>query len=163
MQFFNETTSNYLQFFSMIMEILGISLAYVEIKYKPFARRIETKILREEHRIKKFAFKLMENKLFSALVTIFIMIVFFFGIPYYAGFYDHILPPDMKSIQNTIIWVTAPFVFLFSAGMGLIILGDFVSWLNRFSDGHAIGALGVVITGLGLTGEVYQVLTIYYG
>ena len=147
----------------MAMEILGITLAYTEIKYKEVARRIEYKIQSEEDKIKQFAHRLMQNKLFSALVTIFIIIVFFFGIPYYAGFYDHILPPDLKSIQNTIIWVTAPFVFLFSVGLGLIILGDFVSWLNRFSDGHAIGALGVVITGLGLIGECYQILTILYG
>lgn len=163
MQFFNENTSNYLQFFSMTMEVLGISLAYLEIKYKSIARSIEEKILNDEEKIKEFAMKLMENKIFSALVTIFIIILFFFFVPYMFGFYDHVLPPDMKSIQQTIMWVTSPVIVLFIIGLCLILLGDFVSWLNHFSDGHAIGALGVVITGLGLLGEVYQILTIFYG
>ena len=147
----------------MTMEVLGISLAYMEIKYKALARGIEERILNDEEKIKEFAMRLMENKLFSGLVTLFIIVLFFFFIPYMFGFYDHILPPDMKSIQTTIIWVTSPVIFLFVLGLCLILLGDFVSWLNKFSDGHAIGALGVVITGLGLVGEIYQILTIFYG
>jgi hypothetical protein len=144
----------------MFLEIIGITLAYIEIRYKPLANRIEMKILSEEGRIKNFAYSLIENKFFSALITIFITVVFFIEIPYMAGFYDKIIPKDWNGIKVTVIWSTFPVIILFIIGTCLILLGDFVAWLNRFSHGHAIGSLGVVVTSLGLIGETYQVFTI---
>jgi hypothetical protein len=144
----------------MGLEIIGITLAYIEIRYKPLANRIEMKILYEENRIKDFAYKLLDNKLFITLLTIFIVVVFFIEIPYMVGFYDRVIPPGWENVKNTVIWLTFPVIILFIACICIIMLGDFVGWLNRFSHGHAIGALGVVVTGLGLAGETYQVLTI---
>lgn len=147
----------------MFMEIIGITLAYIEIRYKPLARRIEEYIKFFEKRTKEFGYKLLENKLFSALITIFVIVVFFFEIPYMAGFFDEVLPPDMAGIQETLLWLTSPIVILFILSILTIGFADFVAWLNRFSEGHAIGALGVVVTFLGLVGEIYQILTIFYG
>lgn len=144
----------------MMLEIIGITLAYIEIRYKPLANRIETKILYEENRIKDFAYKLLENKFFLTLITIFIIVVFFIEIPYMAGLFDRIVPPDWDNVKVTVIWLTFPVIILFLTSICLILLGDFVAWLNHFSNGHAIGALGVVVTGLGLVGETYQVLHI---
>ena len=144
----------------MGLEMIGITLAYIEIRYKPLANRIENKILREEGRIMDFAFKLLKNKFFSALITIFVTIVFFIEIPYLVGFFDKIVPKEWNNVKETIIWSTFPIIFLFVLGICFILLSDFISWLNRFSHGHAIGAFGVVVTFLGLLGETYQVITI---
>ena len=160
MIFFNHAASEYIQFISMFLEIIGITLAYIEIRYKPLANRIETKILKEESRIMGFAYKLLQNKFFSALITIFITVVFFIEIPYLAGFFDKIVPHEWDHIKLAVIWSTFPIIILFGIGIFVILMGDFVGWLNRFSDGHAIGALGVVVTFLGLFGETYQVITI---
>lgn len=160
MRFFNETASEYIQFISMIFEVVGITLAYVEIRYKPLANKIETKILQEESRIKDFAYKLIQNKLSVSLITVFITIVFFIEIPYLAGFFDRIIPDDWKHIEMAVIWLTFPIIFMFVVLIGAILMGDFVVWLNQFSEGHAIGALGVVVTGMGLLGDTYQAITI---
>ena len=144
----------------MSFEIIGITLAYIEIRYKSLANRIESKIMKEESRIKNFAYQLIENKLFVSLVTIFITVVFFIEIPYLVGFFDRIVPPEWNHIKSIIIWFTFPIMFLFGLGIGFILLGDFISWLNRFSKGHAIGALGVVVTAIGLLGDTYQVIVI---
>jgi hypothetical protein len=144
----------------MFLEIVGISLAYIEIRYKNLANRIESKILLEENRIKNLAYRLIENKLFVSLVTIFITVIFFIEIPYMVGFFDRIIPLEWTHIKVTIIWLTLPIIFLFVIGLGFILLGDFISWLNEFSNGHAIGALGVVVTGMGLLGDAYQSITI---
>ena len=162
MTFFNQETSNIIQFISMAMEIIGITLAYIEIRYRPFAMRIESRILDIEVKIKEFAWKIVQNNLFSVLITLFVMVVFFFERPYMAGFFDTVLPENMKQVQEVIYWCTFPIVVLFLACIFLIFLSEFVSWLNRFSDGHAIGSLGVVVTGIGLTGEIYQVFSIFY-
>ena len=144
----------------MGLEIIGITLAYIEIRYKSLARRIEEKILEEENRIKDFAYRMLKNKFFSGLITVFVTIVFFIEIPYLAGFFDKVVPEDWSGVKNGVIWATLPFVAIFVLCFCFILLSDFVSWLNHFSDGHAIGALGVVVTFLGLLGETYQVITI---
>ena len=162
MHFFNETASNYIQFISMFLEMLGITLAYIEIRYKPLANQIEGWILHKEHDIKRVGERLLNNKLFSSLITIFIMLVFFIEVPYLVGFFDRIVPADWNDVKVAVIWFTAPFLMLFVLGVAFILLCDFVGWLNHFSNGHAIGALGVVVTFLGLVGETYQVLTIFY-
>jgi len=145
----------------MFLEVIGITLAYIEIRYKPLATRIEMKILKEEARIMDFAYGLLKNKFFSALITIFITVVFFIEIPYLAGFFDKIVPQEWEHVKVGVIWSTFPIIILFAVGFCVILMGDFVSWLNRFSHGHAIGALGVVVTFLGLLGETYQVITIF--
>jgi hypothetical protein len=145
----------------MILEIIGITLAYIEIRYKPLADKIEEKILKEETRIKETAHKLLQNKLFSALITVFITVVFFIEIPYLAGFFDRVVPKEWSNIKDGVVWATFPILILFSLGFGFLLFSEFVSWLNRFSHGHAIGALGVVVTALGLLGESYQVITIW--
>ena len=145
----------------MGLEVIGITLAYIEIRYKPLATRIELKILKEETRIMGFAFRLLKNKFFSALITIFITIVFFIVIPYSAGFFDKIVPDEWDHVKVIVMWSTLPIVCLFVIGIFIILMGDFISWLNHFSNGHAIGALGVVVTFLGLMGETYQVITIF--
>ena len=160
LSFFNDTAAEYIQFISMILEMIGITLAYIEIRYKSLANAMERKILLEESRIKNLAYKLIENKLFVSLVTIFITVVFFIEIPYLVGFFDRVIPEDWTHIKAMIIWMTLPIIVLFVIGIGFILLGDFISWLNHFSEGHAIGALGVVVTGMGLLGDTYQVITI---
>lgn len=160
MRFFNESASDYIQFVSMFLEIIGITLAYIEIRYKPLANKIEAKILYEETRIRNFASKLNENKLFVALATIFFVFIFFIDIPYLVGFFDRIVPEKWTSTLVWIIRCTVPIIVFFVAGVCFVLFSDFVAWLNRFSNGHAIGALGVVVTFLGLLGETYQVVTI---
>jgi hypothetical protein len=94
----------------MGLEMIGITLAYIEIRYKPLANRIENKILTEEGRIMDFAFKLLKNKFFSALITVFVTIVFFIEIPYLVGFFDKIVPKEWNNVKETIIWSTFPII-----------------------------------------------------
>ena len=144
----------------MIFEAVGITLAYIEIRYKGLAMRIERKILLEESRIKNLAYQLIENRFFVSVVTVFITVIFFIEIPYMVGFFDTVIPREWVSFKTMILWFTLPIVVLFAVGIGFILLGDFVTWLNEFSQGHAIGALGVVVTGLGLLGDTYQMIAI---
>ncbi|HCW07838.1 MAG TPA: hypothetical protein DGG95_10805 [Cytophagales bacterium] len=160
MSIFNETASNYIQFISMVFEVVGITLAYIEIRFKPLADRIETRILNDESRIKAFAYKLIENKLSASLITVFITVIFFVEIPYLVGFYDKVIPESWQNTEATVIWSTSPIIFLFVVLIWSVLMGDFVAWLNRFSNGHAIGALGVVVTMIGLLGDSYQAITI---
>jgi hypothetical protein len=144
----------------MVFEVVGITLAYIEIRFKPLAIRIETKILNDEGLVKAFAYRLLENKLSVTLISLFITMVFFIEIPYLVGFYDRIIPESWRDVEATVIWSTSPIIFLFVALISTVLMGDFVAWLNRFSHGHAIGALGVVVTLLGLLGDTYQAITI---
>ena len=144
----------------MSFEIIGITLAYIEIRYKPLADRIELTIKDNEHRIKLFIANLSEKKFFAGLIVIFITVIFFVGIPYLAGFFDRIITREWVVVKEVLPWVIFTSFGLFVLAIGFISLADFVSWLNRFSNGHAIGALGVVVTSIGLMGDAYQAITI---
>ena len=160
MNFFNESASDYIQFISMFLEIVGITLAYIEIRYKRLARRIEARIVAEENKITRIITRLIENKIFVTVTTLFFVLIFFVVIPYWLRFYDRILTQEGLANLEILILCTAPIIALFIVGLLVVAFGDFISWLNRFSDGHAIGALGVSVTFLGLLGETYQVITI---
>jgi hypothetical protein len=144
----------------MALEIVGITLAYIEIRYKRLARRIEARIVAEENKITRLISRLIENKVFVTVTTLFFMMIFFVVIPYWLRFYDRILTEQGLANLELAILCMAPIMALFVGGLLVVFFGDFVSWLNRFSDGHAIGALGVTVTFLGLLGETYQVITI---
>ena len=145
----------------MFLEIIGITLAYIEIRYKPLANKIEGRILQEEERIRNFASRLNENSIFMTLATIFFIFIFFLDIPYLVGFFDRIVPDKWTGTLLLVIQLTVPIIIFFVGGVVFVVFADFVSWLNQFSNGHAIGALGVVVTFLGLLGETYQVITIF--
>lgn len=121
------------------------------------------KIVSAESRVKDFAHLLIESKWFIRLITLFIILLFFIVIPDMAGFFDKVFPENWHSMKMLLFWGTFPIVLLFIGGIFFILFAEFVVWLNRFSDGHAIGALGVIITILGLFGEAYQVITILFG
>lgn len=58
--------------------------------------------------------------------------------------------------------VALPIVALFFLGMFVIIVSAWITSLNKFSEGHAIGSLGVFIASMGLLGELYQVIYIVW-
>lgn len=87
----------------MFLEMVGITLAYIEIRYKPLANRIEERFLKEEIRIKDFGFRLLNNKVFSTFLTIFVMVVFFIEVPYLVGFFDRIIPADWNHVKLAVI------------------------------------------------------------
>ena len=149
------------QYVSAILEVLGIGLAFIELKFPKLADKLEGKINLMDEKARDTAYKLLEHKGFATLVTLFIFVIFFFEIPYLFNFFKA-LPPPWNTIQEIFFWVSLPVVIMFVLGISVILLSSWVTSLNNFSKGRAIGALGIFVASMGLMGEAFQIWVIIF-
>ena len=150
-----------IQVITMLLELIGISLAFIELKFPVQADRMENFISNADDKARDVAYRVLEHKAFATLVTLFIFVIFFFEIPYFFNFFEA-LPPPWATIQEVFFWVTLPIVVIFAGGISVIILSSWITSLNNFSKGRAIGALGIFVASMGLLGEVIQILMILF-
>ena len=160
MTFFNDTVSDVFQFITINLELVGITLAFIEIKLPDTANKIENGMFSAETKVRNFAEKMIGHKLFSSMITLCIIVGFFFEIPAAAGFFDAVFPADVLRFMDYLLYFSIAITLVVVLGFGVILLGEFIAALNRFSNGKAIGALGVFLASLGLVGEIYQVINI---
>ena len=154
MHIFNDDISNILQYVSLFLEIIGITLAFIEIKSPKIARFLEESIHDFENHLKDLGSRIASNKITQNLVTVFIVLLLIAIIPALWGLFE--LP--------SFVWIIFFFigaVFLFIIGVFLLVA--FIDSLNSFSNGRAIGSLGICLASLGLFGEIYQILNIWFG
>jgi len=159
--FFSEDIANAVQFVSMFLELGGLTLAFIELKYENLANTIEQGILKSEQITRNLADKMMENKLFSSIITLFIVVMFLIEIPSLAGFYDAVLPKEYLTILDNLQIGAFIIIGLTAFGFGIVFFSEFIGALNKFSNGKAIGAFGIFMAFCGLMGEVYQVAFIF--
>ena len=154
MEIFNDDLSDVLQYVSLILESVGLTLAFIEIKSPNTAALLEASIHGFENHLKELGNKIASNKVTQNIVSTFIILIFLAVIPALWGLFE--LP--------IFVWVIFFFVaaiFLFV--IGIFLLGAFINSLETFSHGRAIGALGVCLASLGIFGEIYQILNIWFG
>lgn len=65
----------------MFLEVVGIGLAFIDLRVRPLALRIENWIGVADRRVRDFAYKFLEHKSFSTLVTLFVFFIFCLEIP----------------------------------------------------------------------------------
>ena len=163
MSFFNDEAANAVQFISMFLELGGLTLAFIELKYEKLANTIERGIMKSERVTRTMAEKMLSNKLFSSVVTMFIVVMFLFEVPTLMGFYEKVLPKQYMVVVDN-MQIGALFIIGITLfGFGIVLFSEFIGALNRFSNGKAIGAFGIFMAFCGLTGEFYQVAYIFFG
>jgi len=153
MRFFSNTIANGLNYITLIFEVVGFTLAFIEIKYPRGADRIEKGFRGLEKFVQRFSYKMANNPLGQTVITIFIILLFAAVVPTIWGLFT--LP----------FYVWAVFIIAGIAVSVIVLLHlmvDFLDSLNRFSNGKAIGALGVCLGSLGIVGELYQILTQWF-
>ncbi|MDH5599483.1 MAG: hypothetical protein OEY34_10185 [Cyclobacteriaceae bacterium] len=160
MTFFNDTVSDIFQFITINLELVGLTLAFIEIKLPNTANKIERGMFTAETKVRNFGEQMISHKMFSSLITLCIFVGFFFEIPAAAGFFDEVFPPNVLKFMDYLLYFSIVVTLLVLIGFGVILFGEFMAALNRFSNGKAIGALGVLLASLGLVGEIYQVINI---
>ena len=140
------TLSNEIQLATFILEILGVTLAFIEIRFPYKADRIERRIRRSEDWVRNLGEKITNNRLTEWTMTAFI-IVFFLSMSDWWGLWE--LP--------TAVWIVFSVIyFVVGTIFGLYIIEEVIKILNHQSNGRALGALGVILAILGLAGEIVQ-------
>ena len=137
-----------IQFVTLTLEIVGLSLAYVELRHRELADYIEQYIDDAEHRLFDYGTKYSKTWQFEVIITVAIALIMVLGIGYLLGHFRDL---------HVAIWI---YFWIVVGGMlsiiSLILLAEFISFLNRFSRGSAITSFGVFLAALGVCGEIYQ-------
>ena len=154
MKFLNSTVANDLQYLTLVFEVVGFTLAFMEIKYPKGAHRIEIAIKGIEKVVQRVSYQMARNAIAQTLITIFILLLFAAVIPTLWGLF---------SLPNYVWWMFGSVGIVVGIIIALHLMVDFLDSLNRFSNGKAIGALGVCLGSLGIIGEIYQILFLWYG
>ncbi|MEQ9309845.1 MAG: hypothetical protein RLN90_10350 [Balneolaceae bacterium] len=171
MPFFNDNTANLVQLISAPLEIIGFTLAFIEIKYPEFADKIEhtfdvitdflLKVSRD--RLPKWnedsRWLLRQDDILKALG---------WGVPLILLFLVSGFLQETDLISPNVIFalwlIVIPLVALFSRNwIGILIslpiipLKNLFSFLNKFSKGRALGTVGLILASMGVFGELYQI------
>jgi len=170
--FFNATIAARLQYVTFPLELTGLALALIEVRFPTVAERLARQIERlstplEELRSGQSGSEsVMERSLETLLSRLLRTGLYILTAIYGTRFIYQLLSrePDLN-------WLLGVFLgYLFSGivtTIALVILGLVVFFLvvggsdfaRRFVAGRAIGTLGILIAGLGLLGELYQLIT----
>jgi len=150
-------TIDLLQQTSPILELMGFFLAYIEIRNKALADRIETIIDKTNllmiNLLGEFISTISEspsNFFFMGIFPIVACVVFI----YFTDF--------EKELLANIIFIGV-FVFLTLVFIALpIILTPFLTFLNHYSNGRALGTFGLLLALIGICMEGIQLADLCY-
>jgi len=169
---FDVTFAARLQYVTFPLELTGLALALIEVRFPRVAESLTRQIERlsmpfEELRSGQSGREsVMERSLETLLSR-----VLKTGFYVLSAFYGAVLIYQLLSRTPDLNWLIGFAIgYLVSAvviTIALVILGLTVFFLvvggsdfaRRFVAGRAIGTLGILIAGLGLLGELYQLLT----
>jgi hypothetical protein len=142
------TSNDIFQYSALLLEILGITLAFIEIKFPRTADQLEYNIDSLEDWVIATGQRITNNHLTGVLMTAFVFIFFviLFDVWDFLGLN---LPLIIKIIFGVVLLIVGIVI-------GLYFLEGILVSLNKFSGGHALGSLGVALASLGLAIELFQ-------
>jgi len=155
MEFFNETVANDIQFVSFFLEFTGLSLAMIEYKNPKLGDRLENYIDRVEMILAHKSQEFMKHHIYKhVIVTAFVIALFVLV---------YLVVYNWNQWYGIHPWIWIPMLLVtisFLVPVAMHVLVKFIDSLNKFSGGHALGSFGVCLATLGMTGEMYQIITI---
>ena len=170
--FFNETVAAGLQYVTFPLELIGLTLALIEVRFPRLAAYLTQQIeqlsapMRDLRSDQSSSESIMERSLGLLLSRVL-----------RTGYYILTAIYTAKLIYQLLVrgpetsWLIGLLISYIISGVimtiALLVLGLTMYFLvvggsdfaRRFVAGRAIGTLGVLIAGIGLLGELYQLLT----
>ncbi|MEM1406298.1 MAG: hypothetical protein AAGG59_05945 [Bacteroidota bacterium] len=146
MTFFNDNAANFIQHISLLLEMLGFFLTYVELFKKEWVIAFESRVkkVHEKVSLKKRA-RLGFIKFTTLAAPLLILVI---------------ARPESFTIQIIIGAIILGLIYFYDfVVVSMTLLIDF---LNRLTNGRVAGSVGLLLVSLGMLGEVYQVLNIYF-
>ncbi|MEQ9404796.1 MAG: hypothetical protein RIM99_14485 [Cyclobacteriaceae bacterium] len=184
MSFFNESTANSIQLISAPLEVLGLSLAFIELFRKKLAKSIEEKLNLFHGTIESWTTNLvlssmarffysevrsikdgrrkvkLASKVFYSLLTTIIVfsIVSYSFDPFWLANKFQLVPSNFDRIS---IEVMNYFIRIVLIPISIVFwFGLYISKLDKLTGGSALGSIGLLIASIGVLGEAYQVVFI---
>lgn len=171
--FFNEQWADKIQLVSIWLETLGLALVVIELFKSQWADKIEDAIDKTEQRTRVWFGKLglalpysveteKRTGLHSGFGLRWIVTLYFVGqTVWYIT--DMVKGETLDQIDTVIFLFGAAVATLTIAYYLLKGLHSCIHFLNKLTNGHALGSIGLLLAILGFLGEVYQVITMKLG
>jgi len=165
MEIFSNEIATTLQYFTFPLEVIGLTLATIELKFPSLTNRIGAYFADVEMQSKKRSFWIIDD------------------VPKWSPFYKlskqsrrRVVITILTLAMVTFVFVTIQMVregqFLPAAGFtGLLLvslvlgygleklMAAFYQFINTWVGGRTVGTLGIIIAGFGVLGEAYQFTT----
>ena len=146
------------------LQILGIYLAAIEQRYPLVADKIEDYIDKIGAYLDTTGTRLLGDHYFKNVFTsCFVTSVFMVIIPHAVGFYQQIFPKYLHMPYMIFVYFNAMIVLIYLIFVIIFGLSDFIHFLNKFSNGRAIGTFGLVIALPETIQNIIQQLTKLFG
>ncbi|MBK6265336.1 hypothetical protein JKA74_09820 [Marivirga sp. S37H4] len=134
------------QLFSLPLEIVGLTITILEIFYHDTSSKLEERLSSYFHILETLPVK-KHNKLTIA----YILGMFVFVILSTQFFFE---------FTNTYLLTVIEFLAVFFVGLNLAL--HFYEFYNRILPNRKLLALGLILTSVGIIGEIFQVFNIFY-
>ncbi len=170
--FFSESVAAGLQYVTLPLELIGLTLALIEVRFPSTAAYLTRQIERLSAPVRELRSRepggetLMEKSLGTLLARLlkagyYVLTAIYVAMLVYQlfsrGYDPGALVALLVSYVVTAVIMTVALLVIGLTVFFLVVGGS--DFARRFVAGRAIGTLGILIAGTGLLGEVYQLLT----
>lgn len=139
---------------SFVLEVTGLILTFIEIKFPEIADKVEDWVDGMEFYLKNIGNRSSKTYTFETTLTLSILNGLIFGFWWLGSKMSSSIQPPILPIT---IWVIIFGIFLYTALIiGFFLTSEFIDFLNKFSNGRALGTLGLIIGMVGITIEIIQ-------
>ena len=167
MEIFSNEIAATLQYFTFPMEVVGLTLATIEVRFPEVAGRLNGYLLKDLElsgsQLKDFAkgkkwFEPPPNSPFTEKQHKWLTIsgyVFLFGCMVF--FIAHLFESGLYMLALRVF--VAPFIAVAGTALLVILFFPVYRFINHWVPGRTVGTLGILIAGFGVLGEAYQFTT----
>jgi len=166
--FFNEIVAARLQYVTFPLELVGFSLALIEVRFPKAAAYLTRHVERlatpmrdfsGDHVTMERSLEAFLSRLLKAGLTLFVL-AYLAQLGYRMAMADwHWTPGFAELLSFLIVGVVLTIVLALLGLVTFFLVTGSSEFARRFVAGRAIGTLGILIAGLGLLGELYQLMT----
>jgi fatty acid desaturase len=142
------------------LEVVGLVLAWIEVRNPPLAARI-TRLLVRTGQVRYFGYPREGGD--PVAVRIFTVLHAIALVAFWAWFLTGHWQLPVNRVVGLVELLIALVFPIAAASLLLRGLAYVLTALTRFSGGRALGAFGLVLATLGMLGSAYQVATLWFG
>ena len=156
MEFFNNETATLLQYFSFPLEVVGFSLAMIEIRFPALALSIIGFMNSYSEDSELVSVKVKWDK---TLFRGFLLSTVLGAVMLFLAFVPRALGVFLGDDEGILLLALVGSFLVYGAVYILVIIllmRGLITMANRWVEGRAIGTLGLTIAGFGVLGEAYQ-------
>ena len=151
MEFFSNEIASTLQYFTFPLEVIGLTLAAIEVRFPKLAARMHQYLVQDQQEIQKqFDYGFLKTLKTSYLVQI-TLILYLLAVLTFAYFEDNLI--------GGLGFAVAPLILIPFLSFGSTLMLRAYIFLTNWVPERSVGTLGLIVAGFGILGEAYQFTT----